>query len=130
MIFSFVRSLIGNFGRALMDFYINNGLLINGIILFYALLVFIAHRNYLIALEKIIIELRASNDNLQDKKIEKIIDSQYNNIRWGEVKKVIWFPFISEPKKWIFSVCTINYLKTEFSLEKINQILSRKDKNI
>ena len=125
MIFAFVRSLIGNFGRAFMDFYIENGFVINGIILIYALLIFITHRNYLIALEKIIIELRNSNESLRNKQIKKINISQYNKIRWEVLRKSIWFPFISEPKKWVFSLCTLNYLKNEFSLEKINNLLGQ-----
>lgn len=108
-----------------MDFYIDNGLIINGIILVYALLVFITHRNYFLALEKIIIELRNSNESLRNKKIKKVSLSQYNKIRWEALRKSIWFPLISEPKKWVFSLCTSNYLKTEFSLEKINHMLSK-----
>lgn len=128
MIFAFVRLLIGNFGRAFMDFYIDNGLVINGIILFYALLITITHRNYFIALENIIIELRNSNESLKNKEIKKINTSEYKNIRWETAKKSIWFPLISRPKKWVFSLCTSYYLKNEFTLEKLNQFLSHAKK--
>jgi len=51
MINAFIRSSIGSLGRAIMDFYIENSLIINAIILMYAFLVFIGHRNYYIAVD-------------------------------------------------------------------------------
>ncbi|MCJ7520258.1 MAG: hypothetical protein MUO42_11390 [Anaerolineaceae bacterium] len=121
MIFAFIRSSIGSLGRAILDFYIANSLVINAIILLYALLVFIAHRNYFYALEKIFIQLAPSD--VEKKPLRKINPSQYNALAWNTLRKLIRFPLISEPKKWTFRYCTTGYLKKEFSLEKLNQFL-------
>ena len=121
MIFAFIRSSIGNFGRAILDFYIANSFGINAIILLYALLVFIAHRNYYYVLEKIFIQLAPAD--LEKKPLRKINPSQYNALAWNTLRRLVWFPLISEPKKWTFRFCTIEYLKKEFSQEKLNQFI-------
>ena len=123
MIYAMVRSMIGVFGRALMDFYVANSLVINGLILGYALIVFISQRNYYFALERIIVELGLIKEGEKNKLIRKVNTNDYTKLQWDKVRKGIWFPFISEPKKWTFKFCTTNYLKSEFSLEKINQFI-------
>ncbi|MDP2965406.1 MAG: hypothetical protein Q8N39_05120 [Pelolinea sp.] len=123
MIYAFIRSFIGGFGRALMDFYIANSLVINGLLLGYALIVFISHRNYFLALERIIVELGLIKEGEKNKLIRKVNSSDYTGLQWDKVRKGIWFPFISEPKKWTFRFCTTHYIKSEFSLEKINQFI-------
>jgi hypothetical protein len=123
MIYAFIRAYIGGFGRALMDFYIANSLVINGLILGYALIVFISQRNYYFALERIIIELGIIKEGEKNKLIRKVNSTDYSGLQFDKVRKGIWFPFISEPKKWTFKFCTANYLKSEFSLEKINQFI-------
>ena len=123
-----VRSMIGVFGRALMDFYIANSLVINGLILGYALIVYISQRNYFFALERIIVELGLIKEGEKNKLIRKVNSSDYTRLKWDMVRKGIWFPFISEPKKWTFRFCTTNYLKSEFSLDKINQFIKKPGK--
>lgn len=123
MIDFIIRSSIGKFGRFLLDFYIANSLAINSLILGYALIVFISKKNYLFALERIIIELGLLKEGEKEKLTRKANSNDYNGLQWNKVQKGIWFPFISEPNKWNFRFCTTNYLKSEFSLEKINQFI-------
>ena len=123
MIYAFIRSLIGNFGRALMDFYIQYSLFINALILGYALLVFIAHRNYYGSLEKIFTNIRSANEKFTQKGITKISAADYKNVNWDEISKSIKFPFISEPRKWTIRIINSNYLMREFSVEKLNGFL-------
>ena len=123
MIYAFIRSLIGNFGRALMDFYIQYSLFINALILGYALLVFIAHRNYYGSLEKIFTNIRSANEKFTQKGITKISAADYKNVSWDEISKSIKFPLISEPRKWTIRIINSNYLMREFSVEKLNGFL-------
>jgi len=123
MIYAFIRNYIGGFGRALMDFYVANSLVINGLILVYALLVFLAHRNYLYVIERIIVELGLIKQGEKNKLLRKVNSADLTKLQWDKVRKNIWFPFISEPKKWTFRLFSAEYLSSEFSLETINRYI-------
>lgn len=123
MIFAFIRGYIGGFGRALMDFYIANSFVINGLLLFYALLVFIAQRNYLFILKKIFLALGLIKEGEKNKLVRKVSAADYQRISWDELRKGVWFPFIAAPGKWTFCVFSLRYLTSEFSLEKINSFI-------
>lgn len=122
MINAFIRSSIGSFGRAIMDFYIENSLIINAIILLYAFLVFIGHRNYYLALNVIMKEVGI---DLESKKKQKISQSTLEKIEWENIKKSIRLPFISIPKKWALFLCDEKFLRNEFTCEKLNKIINR-----
>ena len=123
MVYAFIRNYIGGFGRALMDFYVANSLVINGLILVYALLVFLAHRNYFYAIERIIVELGLIKQGEKNKLVRKVNSTDLSNLQWDKVRKNIWFPFISEPKKWTFKFFSADYLRSEFSQETINRFI-------
>lgn len=123
MIYAFVRSLIGSFGRALMDFYIQNSLWINALILGYALLVVFAHRNYYVALEKIFTQLRSSNEKYQRDGLSKLSANDYKKIDWQEVRGDVKFPLISEPKSWGVHLAGETFFLKHFTLEKLNELL-------
>lgn len=123
MIYAFIRSFIGGLGRALMDFYIDNSLVINSLILCYGLLVFTAHRNYYMVLEKIILDLREGNQKFANSQIKKLSAKEYDGLRWERIKRRVWFPLLSEPKKFTFQIVTEKNLKKVFSLDELNHIL-------
>jgi hypothetical protein len=123
MIYAFVRSLIGSFGRALMDFYIQNSLWINALILGYALLVVFAHRNYYIVLEKIFTQLRSSNEKFQREGLVKLTTNDYKKIDWQEIHRSVKFPLISEPKSWGIHLTGESFFQKQFTLEKLNEFL-------
>jgi hypothetical protein len=123
MIYAFIRSSIGTVGRAILDFYASNSFIINGLILLYAFIVFIAQRNYYFALKRIFVELGLIKEGEKNQLIRKINASDYKELNWEKVRKSIWFPLISAPKKWTFRFCTIDYLISEFSLTKIKQFI-------
>jgi hypothetical protein len=123
MIYAFIRSWIGSFGRALMDFYIQNSLWINALILGYALLVVVSHRNYFNALEKILLHLRFNNQKFSREGISKLTTNDYRMIDWDEVKKSIKFPLVSEPKSWGVKAINQSYLSQEFTMEKLNEFI-------
>ena len=122
MIFAFIRSSIGSFGRAIMDFYIENSLIINAIILMYAFLVFIGHRNYYIAVDVI---MKEAGIDLKSKKKMRFSQSALEKIEWGNIKKSIRLPFVSIPKKWGLFLCDEKFLKKEFTAEKLNIFIDR-----
>jgi len=123
MIYAFIRSFLGDFGRAVMDFYIQNSLWINTLLLGYALLVVIAHRNYFIALEKIFTHMRTSNEKFTQEGIIKLTGNDHKKINWEEIRKSIKFPLISEPRSWGIKWINSSYLQREFTMEKLNQFL-------
>ncbi len=128
MIYAFIRSFIGEIGRTIMDFYIANSLVINGLILFYALIVFVAQRNYLFVLKKIFESLGLIKENAKNKLVRKVNAKDYAKLSWDDIRKGAWFPFISAPGKWTFRLCSTNYLMEEFTLEKINSFVSPQKK--
>lgn len=123
MIYAFIRSLIGNFGRTLMDFYMQNSFWINALILGYALLVVFAHRNYYVALEKIFFHLRSSNEKFQRDGLKKLTTYDHKKINWQEIRRSVKFPFISEPKSWGVHWTNEPFFQKHFSLEKLNEFL-------
>lgn len=123
MIYAFIRSLIGNFGRALMDFYMQNSLWINALILGYALVVVFAHRNYYIALEKIFIHLRSSNEKFQRNALIRLTTDDLNKIDWQQIRCSVKFPLISEPKSWGVHWTNESFFQKQFTLEKLNEFL-------
>lgn len=124
MIYAFIRSYIGGFGRALMDFYIQNSLWINGILLAYALLVVFAHRNYLVALEKIFTQVRSSNEKYFSEGIKKLTSSDYKKINWEAIRALVKFPLISEPHSWGIKWVSVESIKKEFSMDRLNGLLT------
>ena len=120
MINAFIRSSIGSFGRAIMDFYIKNSLIINVIVLLYAFLVFIGHRNYYFTVDVI---MKEAGMDSESKKKQKFSQSALEKIEWENIRKSIRLPFVSIPKKWALFLCDEKFLKKEFTVEKLNKII-------
>jgi hypothetical protein len=125
LIFAFIRSLIGSVGRAIMDFYIANSLLINSIILLYALLVFFARRNYYFILNTILLEAGVVETGKVGFKKSKLSKSDFEKIDWDLVKNRIKFPFLALPKKWTMKLVTKNELVKQFCLENVNELVGQ-----
>jgi len=120
MVYALVRSFIGSLGRTIMDFYIENSLIINVIILLYAFLVFIGHRNYYFAVGVI---MKEAGVDLESKKKKRFSQSALDKIEWENIRKSVRLPFISIPKKWVLFLCDEKFLKKEFTVEKLNKII-------
>jgi hypothetical protein len=126
MILAIIRSYMGSFGRAVMDFYVANSFPINMVILGYALLVYASQQNYLFVLHKIAADL----DLIKEKKgkgvlLRKMNKSDHLKISWDQLRKKVWFPLIAAPGKWTFRLCTTNYFLEEFTVEKINSYIDK-----
>ncbi len=124
MIFAFIRSSIGGFGRALMDFYISNSFAINAIVLVYALLVYLAHISYLKAyrftLEKLGVDLTPMEKN-KPAKIPTRLD--FTKLDWREIAQTYWFPLIAPPRSLWLSIKTQSVIQHYFGKDQITALL-------
>ncbi len=126
MIFAFIRSYIGGFGRALMDFYIAHSFIINAIILGYGLLVYLAHISYLKAyrfvLEKLGVDLAPVEKN-KPARIPAHLD--FSKLDWDEIARTYWFPLIAPPRRWWMTFKTQAVLEHYFGEEQITTLLKQ-----
>jgi hypothetical protein len=129
MIYAFIRGYIGGIGRAILDFYIANSLVINAIVLAYGLMVYLAHISYLSAyrlvLEKLGVNIEKAMKTKGRKKYSSA-DLNYRNLAWDEVRKAYWFPFIAPPKNWAIRLKTERVLRNHFSADNLAQLLNNK----
>ncbi len=114
-----------------MDFYIQNSLWINTIILIYALLVVFAHRNYFVVLQQIFMQIRSSNEKYLKEGIVRVSPSDYGKIDWDEIRRSMKFPLVSKPKSWGIKWLNRTFLEREFDINKLNEFLTaaRKQKD-
>ena len=124
MIYAFIRSYIGGFGRALMDFYIANSFVINAIVLIYGLLVYLAHISYLKAyrftLEKLGVDLTPMEKD-KPAKIPTRLD--FTKLDWHEIARTYWFPLIAPPRSLWINIKTLAVLQHYFGKEQITALL-------
>jgi len=115
MIDAFIRSLLGTWGNAVLDFYLSNNFWINAFVLFYALLIFLGRTSYhrtarflLDWLEKnYATDTRAKSRSGLVRLIEK------EEIPWGSARESFWFPLITPPSRFVL------YVKSEQTLQKM-----------
>ncbi|KAA3647299.1 MAG: hypothetical protein DWQ07_07300 [Chloroflexi bacterium] len=92
-----VRSVLGPWGSALLDAYIQNSLWINSILVIYALVVIFSRRNYARILKQFTQHLSATNTfkKHKTKHIQKQL--QKAKIPWDDALGFSSFPFIAPP---------------------------------
>lgn len=100
MIDAFIRSFLGDWGSTLLDFYLENSLWINGILLLYVLIVVLSRRNYRITLYSLCNNLKAKYNAQVNGKNRKQLERTLNRIEipWDEALKSSSFPLIASPK--------------------------------
>ncbi|MEL7642855.1 MAG: hypothetical protein AAGU25_01970 [bacterium] len=129
MIDAFIRSILGDWGNALLDFYIANSLWINGIILLYALLVILAQRNYKRITSSALIFLNEKyGSQLQKKGKGSLVQMMKKaGIPWNEIIKRSWNPFLTPSgsiRLYLSNEKTIDKL---LPLEKIAELIQKKE---
>jgi hypothetical protein len=130
MIDSFVRSILGTWGNIVLDFYLHNDLLINALVLFYAVLVFLGRTSYQRSaqfltewyLEKNGRETRSKTKN----NLGKLIDN--GKIPWASTVSAYWFPLITPPNRFVFFIKNERAVERIFRKEALVDILHAKDK--
>ncbi len=125
MIDAFLRSTIGTWGNAALDFYIANSLWINGLFLLYALLVVLSRRNYNRNLNQILGYLKEKYGSQLDKKGSGSLVSMIkkSNIPWAETLKHSKMPFLTPPGSIRLYLSNVNNLQRFLTFEKIAALL-------
>jgi hypothetical protein len=100
MIDAVVRSMLGTWGAALLDFYIANSLWINGLALAYALLVVFARRNYDLSLNSLLSSLKNKYGNqLQKKGAGTVLEMvKKADLPWDDALGRSKIPFLTPPR--------------------------------
>lgn len=125
MIDAIIRGSLGEFWSSILDFYIQYSFWINGIILFYALILVLAKRGYSKIKEVIIQEIIKQFG-------EAILSKNENNFRksmirsdldWKWVADQTRIPIISTSKSLIFRIKSAKFLKEHFTTERLYNLL-------
>jgi hypothetical protein len=126
MIYAFIRGYIGGFGRALMDFYIAHSFVINGIVLVYGLLVYLAHISYLKAYRFVLEKLGVDLTPMEKNKPAKIpTRPDFSQLDWHEIGRTYWFPLIAAPRSLWVTLKTQAVLEHYFGEAQITELFKQ-----
>lgn len=119
-----IRGTLGDVGTAVLDFYINNAMWINAILLLYAFCLVLAKRGYLHIKEAIKKELvQAYGESITAKREKNFIKAvERHRFNWNMLAKETPIPFISPDNSVLFWFKSPNSLKKHFTAERIFQI--------
>ncbi len=94
-----VRSFIGEWGQRILDFYLDNSLWINGLVLLYFVIIVFARRNYRFIIISLVENLKVKYGSQLKGENPKQISKQLTriDIPWDTALKTSSFPFITPP---------------------------------
>ena len=94
-----IRSFIGQWGGRILDFYVENSLWINGLILLYFVIIVFARRNYRTIIISLVLDLKEKYGNKLKGENPKQISRQLTrlDIPWEEALRTSSFPFVAPP---------------------------------
>lgn len=124
MIDAIIRGTMGEFGSAIIDFYIEHNLIINAIILCYALLITFARRGY----QHIKSALKAQLMTQYGVDVSKrgknwfIKNVKPSEINWKELAGKTWIPLISKKGNPWFQIKTPKNLQKIFTPKNLPEI--------
>ena len=127
-----IRGTLGELGSAILDFYIDNQLLINGIIMFYAIVLVLAKRGYSVITEALKIEILRIHGNDIFAKNERNFKKSFKKINfdWDSIAKQTDMPIVSSKGSLIFKIKSVSFLQKHFTPEKVYEIIiNTKDKS-
>jgi hypothetical protein len=115
MIDVLVRGFLGEWGQAILDFYQQNSVWINAIILLYFLIVILSQNNYKQTLTSLILAIEEKYPGQFDKKTSKEIIRILGKkeLPWQAVINTSKWPFIATPRQFY------PHAKNESSLKKL-----------
>lgn len=121
MIDALTRTFLGSAGSAALDYYRQNALWINSLILLYALLVVFARRNYRVILETLISDFYQKYGEKLAKKSRGEIRGllEKSNIPWEDGIKTGWFPFVAASQGFIIHPKSLKTLQRLFPLDTL-----------
>ncbi len=124
MINAIIRGSLGEFGSALLDFYIGNNLWINAILLLYALFLVLAKNTHKKMKQSVKDHFfKMYGEDVSDKStswFKKTLER--NPPDWEKIQKNAWWPLISIEKSLWFQVKSSKTIQEIFTPEKIHQI--------
>jgi hypothetical protein len=127
MIFIFIRSTIGTFGNALLDFYIANSIWINGLVLLYGLLVVFSRHSFNLSQQLLLSSLQSRYGGELDKKRPASVLNilKKANIPWEEALRRTSIPFMTPPGSIRIYPKNLETFQKFVSLEKLAELLKQ-----
>jgi len=128
-----VRSFLGGAGSALLDLYLKNSLVINGLVFLYVVIVIISRRTYHVTLACLLdLFWESKNGGVGDHSTGMERSKMYGlvkkwNIPWNQAIKAGMFPFIVSPKGILIQLKTPEVLQRMFTIEVITEALLKRD---
>jgi len=128
MIDAFIRSMIGSWGNALLDFYLANSLWINALLLLYALFVVLSRRNFDISLQSLIFSLQKEfGEQFAKKGSGSILNLlKKADIPWAGSLSKSPLPFITPPGSFWLYPKNIQTFQKFITIEKLVELLKPK----
>jgi hypothetical protein len=125
-----LKGFIGNWGMQAIDFYYEHSLWINGVILLYALVLYIAWRNYRKINEYL---LQTITDQLEQKvktwsKTEITRNLKTIEIPWEDARKKITIPLLAKSGSFLLNIASIKTIEKLFSRDVLINLLKEKNK--
>lgn len=116
-----VRSFLGRGGSALLDYYLQYSLVINGIILLYLVLFLLSRKTYTTTLTFLIHTITDAPEvrGKEGKQIRSLLKKM--EMPWDEALKVSMFPLITASGGWLIYPKTKTRIIKIFSLEVLQK---------
>lgn len=120
-----IKGFIGDLGLKLIDLYYQNSMWINGVVLVYALVIFIAWKNYRNVYDFIIQDL---SEKIAPKaktwsKNEVTRNLKSIEIPWIEARKKIKIPFLAKTDHFIPTIASVETIQKLFPQDDLIKIL-------
>ncbi len=130
LVMGIVQGFIGTAGMKILDFYISNSLWINGIILFYALIIFTAWKNYrtiyFFLLESLTEQMAPKAKTWSKSEVTRNIKNV--EIPWSAARKKALIPLIAKTDYFIPSLVSEDVIKNLFPQEFLIKIVQESNK--
>ena len=128
MIDAIVRGTLGEIGSVILDFYIQNALWINGILLLYVLILVLAKRGYSKIIQAIKRELIDQFGEEVFRKNEKNFTKAMERLQlnWDIIAKQTWMPIISFNNSLFFRIKSPTFLQKHFTSNKVYSLFKIK----
>ena len=118
MVDAMLRGILGDYGEFVLDFYLENSLVINAILLFYAIIVSFSYRSYRSALTVLLNHLQENyTEKLQKKTTKELVYLlEKIDLPWQAALDAFRFPLIAQPRKLLPKVKNMEKLKELISI--------------
>jgi hypothetical protein len=127
MIITFIRSTLGTFGSALLDFYVANSIWINGLILLYALLVALSRRSFDLSRQLLLSSLQSQyGKQFQKNRPGSVLKTLKNtSVPWEEALQRTSIPFMTPPGSIRIYPKNLETFQKFVPLEKLAELLKQ-----